>query len=251
MRENKFHKWIKKEIETEASGLERQAEESENLSSPEMPEDSYTDLMKRIEAGNAPAPKAFHIRKRTLLAVALAAILIAAVGAGASGSRLFSPRVEESAVPGEFNVQIITGDEVYYFEMAEDEAYEEIEEQLGILALRLGYKPQGMNLEKVYIDAEMGEAQMEFVYDEHIMMIYENKQYSEAIFNLQPDGEVIDSTETFYVQKKVDIVQIDKGDGTIFYAVQFEQGNAYYYVTSDMDLDEFKEIIYGIIFESV
>ena len=92
MRENKFRKWIKKEIETEASGLERQAEESENLSFPEMPEDSYTDLMKRIEAGNAPAPKAFHIRKRTLLAVALAAILIAAVGAGASGSRFLRRR---------------------------------------------------------------------------------------------------------------------------------------------------------------
>ena len=98
MRENKFRRWIKKEIETEAEALEQQVEANEELSSVRMPDDSYADLMKRIEAREkssaAPAPKAFHIRRRTLLAVALVAILLAAVGVGASGERLFSPTVE-------------------------------------------------------------------------------------------------------------------------------------------------------------
>ena len=251
MRENKFRKWIKKEIETEASGLERQAEESENLSSPEMPGDSYTDLMKRIEAGNAPAPKAFHIRKRTLLAVALAAILIAAVGAGASGSRLFSPRVEESAVPGEFNVQVISGDEIYYFEMTEDEAYEEIEEKLGILALRLGYKPQGMKLKEVYISEDMGEAQMEFVLNDLILKIYENKQSNDAVFNSSLDGPVVDTVENFYYDVQMDIVEVSEENNITFHAAQLEYGNAYYYITGNLDLEEMERIIYGIIFESV
>lgn len=250
MRENKFRKWIKKEIETEASGLERQAEESENLSSPEMPGDSYTDLMKRIEAGKTPEPKAFHIRKRTLLAVALSAILIAAVGAGASGSRLFSPRVEESAVPGEFNVQIITGDEVYYFEMAEDEAYEEIEEQLGILALRLGYKPQGMNLEKVYIDAEMGEALMEFSLENYVFRIYENKQNDSSAFNTYVDGQVIETVENFYYDLEMNIIEIDEESATI-YATQLEYGDAYYYIVGNLSLNEIENIIYGFIFKNM
>lgn len=250
MRENKFRKWIKREIETEASGLERQAGESENLSSPEMPGDSYTDLMKRIEAGNAPAPKAFHIRKRTLLAVALAAILIAAVGAGASGSRLFSPRVEESAVPGEFNVQIISGDEIYYFEMTEDEAYEEIEEKLGILALRLGYKPQGMNLEKVYIDEETGEAQMEFTFNDSILKIYENKQNDNAVFNTYVDGRIVETVENFYYDLQMNILEMDE-EGTTIYASQLSYGNAYYYIAGNLALEEVENIIYGIIFKSV
>ena len=250
MRENKFHKWIKKEIETEASGLERQAEESENLSPPEMPEDSYTDLMKRIEAGNAPAPKAFHIRKRTLLAVALAAILIAAVGAGASGSRLFSPRVEESAVPGEFNVQIFSGDEIYYLEMTEDEAYEEIEERLGILALRLGYKPQGMELEKVYIDEVTGEAQMEFSFDDSILKIYENKQNDNAVFFTDVDGKVIETIENFYYDLQINIIEVDE-EGTTIYASQLKYGNAYYYIAGNLALEEVEKIIYGFIFKSV
>lgn len=250
MRENKFRKWIKKEIETEASGLERQAEESENLSSPEMPEDSYTDLMKRIEAGNAPAPKAFHIRKRTLLAVALAAILIAAVGAGASGSRLFSPRVEESAVPGEFNVQVFNGDEIRYFDMTENEAYEEIEERLGIQAMRLGYKPKGMELEKVYIDEGMGEALMEYSLEDCTFRIYENKQNDNAVFNTNVDGQIVESVENFYYDLQMNVIEIDEQGSTI-YAAQVEYGNAYYYIVGNLDLEEIEQIIYGIIFESV
>ena len=251
MRENKFRKWIKKEIETEASGLERQAEESENLSSPEMPEDSYTDLMKRIEAGNAPAPKAFHIRKRTLLAVALAAILIAAVGAGASGERLFAPKIEESSVPGEFNVQVFNGDEIHYFDMTENEAYEEIEERLGIQAMRLGYKPRGMELQKVYIDEGMGEAQMEFIFNNSMFRIYENKQSDNAVFNSSLDGPVVDTIQNFYYDVQMDIVEVSEENNITFHAAQLEYGNAYYYITGNLDLEEMERIIYGIIFESV
>lgn len=54
--------------------------------------------------------------------------------------------------------------------MTEDEAYEEIEERLGIQALRIAEKPQDMVLEKVYIDDVMGEAQMEFSYENHVLV---------------------------------------------------------------------------------
>lgn len=251
MRENKFRKWIKKEIETEALTLEQQAEENEELTSLKMTEDSYADLMKRIEAVKTPEPKAFHIRKRTLLAVALAAILLAAVGAGASGARLFAPKIEESSVPGEFNVQVISGDEIYYFEMTEDEAYEEIEEQLGIQALRLGYKPQGMELKEVFIGKDTSEASMEFVLDEQFFRIYENKQSDSAAFNTNVDGQIIETVENFYYDLQMNIVRLDEENRIIMYAVQLEYRNAYYYITSNFDLDEIKEIIYGIIFESL
>ncbi len=83
MRENKFRKWIRTEIETEAEALEKKAEENTELSSLHMPEDSFADLMSRIEAekknaaGNSSAIRPFHIRRRTLVAVALAAGFLA------------------------------------------------------------------------------------------------------------------------------------------------------------------------------
>lgn len=255
MRENKFRRWIKKEIETEAEALEQQVEANEELSSVRMPDDSYADLMKRIEAREkssaAPAPKAFHIRRRTLLAVALVAILLAAVGVGASGERLFSPTVEGRMEDGEYNVEIFIGGEEIYLEVTEEEAYEEIEERLGILALRLGYKPQGMEMENVYIDENMGEALMEFSYDEHILKIYENKQGDEAAFDTQFDGKIVDVVRTFYYNEEINILEIENDEKSFFYAVEIARGNTYYCITSSLDIKGLKEILQEIYFENV
>lgn len=257
MTRDKFHKWIEKEIETEAEALEKKADEAAGedpeLSSLRMPEDSYEDLMKRIEKTKrkASAPRTFHIRRRALIAVGLAAALLAALGLGASGERLFAPKVESQAEDGEYNVTIISGDDVYHVELTEEEAYEEIEDRLGILALRLGYKPQGMELEKVYIDENMGEAQMELYYNASILRVYENKQNGNGTFDTQFDGQVIDSVNVFQYDEEVKIMKIDREDGHIFYATYIEEANAYYYIVSDIDINSFKEIILGIFLENV
>lgn len=257
MRENKFRKWIRTEIETKAEALEKKAEENTELSSLHMPEDSFADLMSRIEAekknaaGNSSAIRPFHIRRRTLVAVALAAVLLAALGLGASGERLFAPTVESEIADGEYNVRVINGEDVQYFDWTEEEAYEEIEERLGILALRLGYKPKGMELKEVHISDDMGEAQMEFNYEDFILRIYENKQYDEAVFDAQFDGEVIDSVDLFHYTKQLNILEIDGKQMAPFYATELKYGNAYYHIVSNSEIDFFKEIIQGIFFEEI
>ena len=257
MRENKFRKWIRTEIETEAEALEKKAEENTELSSLHMPEDSFADLMSRIEAekknaaGNSSAIRPFHIRRRTLVAVALAAVLLAALGLGASGERLFAPTVESEITDGEYNVRVINGEDVQYFDWTEEEAYEEIEERLGILALRLGYKPKGMELKEVHISDDMGEAQMEFNYEEFTLRIYENKQNRGASFDTQFDGEVVDSINMFQFDKELDILELDVEEGNNFFAIELKQGNTCYYVVSNMSVDEFKKIVLGIFFKSI
>ena len=258
MRENKFRKWIRTEIEAEAEALEKKAEENTELSSLHMPEDSFADLMSRIEAEkknaaeNSSAIRPFHIRRRTLVAVALAAVLLAALGLGASGERLFAPTVESEITDGEYNVQVINGDDIEYFEWTEEEAYEKIEESLGILALRLGYKPKGMELGDVYIDENMGEAQIDFYYGDFILKVYENKQNTDATFKTRIDGQVIDSVDIFQYDEEIDVLQMDQNDNdTKFFAVQLENGNAYYYIISNVNISIFKEVAQGIYFKSV
>ena len=145
MKEDKFHRWIKKEIEEEAGALEKHAQENEELASLRMPDDSYEDLMRRIaaqekeKAGKA-AEKAsgagragtggariFHFRRRTLIAAARAAVLLLALGAGAVGERLFEPEVTGQIEDGEYNVRILSGDKETYLKVTEEEAYDEIE----------------------------------------------------------------------------------------------------------------------------
>lgn len=257
MRENKFRKWIRTEIETEAEALEKKAEENTELPSLQMPEDSFADLMNRIESekkssSETPASsKPFHIRRRTLVAVALAAILVAALGLGASGERLFAPTVESEIADGEYNVTIISGDEEIYMDVTEEEAYDEIEDRLGILALRLGYKPKGMELGDVYIDENMGEVQIDFYYEDSILKVYENKQNADAIFETQIDGQVIDRVNMFQYDEEIDVLQMDQNNDSKFFAVQLKNGNAYYYIISDVNINIFKEIVQGLFFESM
>ena len=269
MKEDKFHRWIKKEIEEEAGALEKHAQENEELASLRMPDDSYEDLMRRIAArekenagktaekasgaggAGAGGAKVFRFRRRTLIAAALAAVLLLAFSAGAVGERLFEPEVTGQIEDGEYNVRVESGDETYYLNLDETEAYEEIEERLGILALRLGYKPKGMELENVYIDANMGEAQMAFAYENAYLIIYENKQNSNAVFDMQLDGEIIATVELFHNENKLDILEINKNEQNSFYAVQLEQGNAYYYLMTDFKLDDFKEIAKGVFLAEI
>ena len=268
MNDEKIRERISREFEQEAYDLEKRLRERRaadpELAAMKMPDDSFDDLMRRIaaeqketESGSvknedtASPKKPFHIRKRVLLAVAAAAVLAAAMGVGATGAKLFVPKVENSSKDGELNTTIINGDMEEDRDITEEEAYEEIEERLGIQALRLSDKPDGMKLEKVYIDENMGEAQMEFVYNEQVLTIYENKQNDNTAFEKEVDGKIVDTMEVFYLDKRLNIVQVDKGNGKCFYDVEIEQGNAYYYINSDLELDEFEKIIMGIIFRSV
>ena len=136
-------------------------------------------------------------------------------------------------------------------DVTEEEAYEEIEERIGIQALRLNDKPAGMTLEKVYIDEIMGEAQMEFQYENNAFIIYENKQNEDSAFEKKIDGEIVDTIELFHLNKEVSVIQIDKGNGLYAYTIRFEQGNAYYCITSDLKLDKMESIVIGIIFKNV
>jgi len=108
-----------------------------------------------------------------------------------------------------------------------------------------------MELGKVFIDQEMGEASMEFYYGDNVLTIYENKQYEDASTGFQSDGEVKDTVELFYLGQNVEIKEIDRGDGHLFYRIQLEYGNAYYYVIGDMELEEFENILMGIIFKTM
>lgn len=269
MKEDKFHRWIKKEIEEEAEALEKHAQENEELASLRMPDDSYEDLMRRIAAREkenagktaekasgaggtgAGGAKVFRFRRRTLIAAALAAVLLLAFSAGAVGERLFEPEVTGQIEDGEYNVRVESGDETYYLNLDETEAYEEIEERLGILALRLGYKPWGMELRKVVISEIMGEAQMEFNYEEKFLTIYENKQGRDAVFDMQMDGEKVETIEIFQNREIMTILEVDREKESSFYIVQLSQGNAYYCIMSDLTLDNFEEIIKGIYFSNI
>lgn len=248
---------LKQEIETEAATLERRVNSKKELASLTMPEDSYQQLMKHIQKKEQGKIKSKDSSKKenilfsrnAMATIAMVVVLITVAGLGVNGARVYVLNVEKKEENGTLDISTNT-ENVFYVELTEKDAYEKIEEDIGILALRLGEKPQGMELGDVFIDKEMGEAMMEFNYNNHILRIYQNKQREDASFKTQIDGTILDTVEIFHLGKNLDITEVDKGNGEIFYAIQLEYANAYYHITSDMDLESFKNILYGIIFKN-
>lgn len=261
MKKEDLKEKLKQEIELEASALERRVNTKKSLASLEMPEDSYEDLMKRIQAKeeseqeSVDKPKRkvkiipFGTRRKALATVAMVAVLVVGTGLGVNGAKLYMLNVKNRDQNDRVDIAVDT-DDIFYVNLTEEEAYEKIEEEMGILALRLADKPKGMELGEVIINAEMGEALMEFYYDDYALSVYENRQNKNASFNAQLDGKIIDKVETFYFEKELDVLEIDKKDGNTFYWVQLEYGNAYYQLSTDMKLDEFKNVLYGLVFKS-
>lgn len=245
---------LKQEIETEAAMLERRVNAKEELTSLTMPDDSYEQLMKHIQekeqrklkAQNNPGKKYLSYPRNAITTAIAVVLLVTLAGLGVNGARLYILNVENREDNGRLDIAAST-DDVFYVELSEEEAYEKIEEELGILTLRLGDKPKGMELGDVFIDIEMGEAMMEFSYENHILRVYQNKQNRAASFNTQLDGDVIDKIEIFHLGESIEITEVDKDSNGSFYAIQLEHGNAFYYVTGDIELESFKKILYGIM----
>lgn len=262
MKKEDLKEKLKQEIESEASALERRVNTKKGLASLEMPEDSYEDLMERIrakkeseqESVDKPKRKVkiipFGTRRKALATVAMVAVLVVGTGLGVNGARLYMLHVENR--DGQEGADIITDTEdICYIELTENEAYKKIEEELGILALRITDRPEDLKLEKTYIDVVTGEAVMEFQTNEYILTIYENKQNDDGTFNTRLDGEKIDTIEVFHLGKIVEIIKVDKGNGELFYSMQLEYANAFYYLSSDMELEELEDILRGIIFNNI
>lgn len=242
---------VRKEIIEEGKAIERRIEADGSLKDLKMPDDSFKDLMRRAEAQKQTKHRRGHVRKRVLLAVAVAAVLLVGGTLSATGAKLFTPKVENRDEGDRQDIHIINGDDDLYVEVSEEEAYQEIEDRLGIQALRLGYKPEGMELEKVHIGEDMGEAVMEFYCGDKILTVYENKQYDAANFTATSDGEMVDTVNIFVYNQDVEIWKVDRGDGNSYYRAELTYGNAYYYLSGDIDVKEFEEILYGIFFKNV
>ena len=55
----------------------------------------------------------------------------------------------------------------------------------------------------------------------------------------------------FQYDEEIDVLQMDQNNDSKFFAVQLKNGNAYYYIISDVNINIFKEIVQGLFFESM
>ena len=126
------------------------------------------------------------IKKRYLLVLAAALVLV--MGIGAMGDRAWISEKEDLERASEISTKI-DNEEKESVLREEESIYQEIAETLGIAALRLGYCPEEMVLDSYSIAENTGWAYVYYSYNGELICIQMAKDYKETSGSVQWDGE--------------------------------------------------------------
>ena len=188
------------------------------------------------------------VKKRYLLVVA--AVLVLVLGMGVMGDRAWISKKEDMERASELTTKI-DNEEKESVLAEEDAIYEEIAEVLGIAPMRLGYFPEGMELDSYSITENTGWAYVNYLYEGELITIYMAKDHKENAGNVQWDGEYekIEPINNIYGHE-IEAYCIDeenqKYDAKILY------GNGYYEIFGCFsEKNDFFSILEQIFFKNV
>ena len=192
-----------------------------------------------------------RIRLRAALAAALVAILALGVGMVGSGKKVYLPVVSKKEEGDESTTKVNNSEEGIAREYDEEEVCQEIEEQLGVLPVRLGYQPQGMVLQEYWINKAATEAIVKYACGEEKIHIYISKDYDNSSVNYKIDGVVNEVINMSAMRMDVPVYQYEDTKGDIYFQVSFEYLNTYYSIDAMMEKDEFKKLLENLIIKNV
>ncbi|MDO4261191.1 MAG: DUF4367 domain-containing protein [Eubacteriales bacterium] len=269
-------KWLREQIDEDilqaADDRERVLMESEELKDVHMPMEKLEDILREAErreteaargratVGSAVQPdvdakrssvRLFGRKKlRVRIAVAAAVLLLAGFGIVGVGERIYSPEISEREQGGDTTVKVNT-DETVESEYDEEEICQEIQEELGVLPVRFGYRPEGMVLDDCWIKSKETEAIVKYVYGKNQLHVYISKDIAKSSVSYEVDGVEITDVLVNSLGMEAVIYEYDDMDGNRYFQTSFKYLNTYYSIVGMMQQDEFKKILENIWIKNI
>ena len=246
---------LKEEIDKQAEKIEKEVCENKEIEDMKVSEDMETSLFSRIQEYeyDKRIKKVHRRKKKRMIIVALAAVLVLAMGSMITGvgSKPYW-RVLWDELNGEetaSGIDVEDMDSQKSEDVDEMETYQEIREKLGISAVRLREKPENMYLERYIIDVEQRYAILFYNYNDEIIRytIYLND--SDSSFGQK---ELDKRTDEYEIETSGGIIPIDEyeveGYSEKRYIATFKYRDVNYQLMGIMDKEEFDEIIKNLDF---
>ena len=248
---------LKEEVDKEAQEIEKQVESRKDLDDLKVSEDMETSLFNKIQEYeyDKRIKKVVHrSKKKRRLFLALAAVLILVCGSVITGTGSKSYwKVLWERVAGHENLSVVNVEDMDSKEtkdLDEVEIYRDITDKLGIIALRLMYLPEGMELTDYEIDEPQNRAMLLYKYNG------QNIQYSMYMNNVDSSFGQIE------IDTIIDEYDIELDNGIVFhitgyllgetkrirYVAETEYRDVQYQIMGVMKKEEFDKIIKNIIF---
>ena len=191
-----------------------------------------------------------RIRLRAALAAALVAILALGVGMVGSGKKVYLPVVSQREDGDESTTKVNNNDENVPSEYDEEAVCQEIEDQLGVLPVRFGYRPKEMTLENYRITEEK-EVVLKYICESGIIHVYISKDYNESSIHFKMDGVLRDTVQAEAMSMDIPIYEYSDDYEHRYLQSSFEYLNTYYSISGMLDEQEFKMVLENIIIKNV
>lgn len=246
---------LKEEIDKQAEKIEKEVCENKEIEDMKVSEDMETSLFSRIQEYeyDKRIKKVHRRKKKRMIIVALAAVLVLAMGSMITGvgSKPYW-RVLWDKVAGDENqsyIDVENMDSQETEDINEINVYKEINQALGVSAVRLRQKPENMYLERYSIDEEQRYAILFYNYNKEIIKysIYLND--SDSSFGQREPDALLDEYEikNNNVVIKVDEYSIEENEKNR-YVAEFVYKDVNYQLKGIMEKDEFNNIIKNLGF---
>lgn len=186
-----------------------------------------------------------RIRLRAALAAALVAILALGVGMVGSGKKVYLPVVSQREDGDESTTKVNNSDSAVASSYDEEEVCQEIEDQLGVLPVRFGHRPQDMVLQEYWLKDDQ-EAILRYVCGTKRLHVYISKDYNESSINFKMDGILKDTVELESMFMEIPVYEYEDSKGNVYMQSSFEYLNTYYSIDAMMGQEEFEKILENI-----
>lgn len=246
---------LKEEIDKQAEKIEKEVCENKEIEDMKVSEDMETSLFSRIQEYeyDKRIKKVHRRKKKRMIIVALAAVLVLAMGSMITGVgskpywRVLWERVmgdEEASV-----INIENMDSQKTEDIDEINIYKEIKQAFNISAVRILVKPDTMYLDNYIIDEEQRQAILFFEYNNEIIRyaIYLND--SDSSF---AQRELDKKTDEYRIETKNTVIQVEEYTVDKYeekrYVANFKYRDVNYQLMGIMEKKEFDEILKNLVF---
>lgn len=182
--------------------------------------------------------------------VAAMLIMIMAIGVTSIGGpgrivKMFTQKVGDREVSQVDSAK----DSALSAEELEEEAYQQIKDELQIEPVRIWIRPDGMKFDRVSCNSEWQTAEVIYQYEKTYVTFYMNVLYSDSSWGVDIEDKETDKWEELVQGCTIEIKEYEEARRKEKrYAAEFEFQGVKYFINATMDKEQFSEIIKNLYF---
>lgn len=246
---------LKEEIDKQAEKIEKEVCENKEIEDMKVSEDMETSLFSRIQEYeyDKRIKKVHRRKKKRMIIVALAAVLVLAMGSMITGvgSKPYW-RVLWDKVAGDENqsyIDVENMDSQETEDIDEINVYKEINQALGVSAVRLRQKPENMYLERYIIDEDQRYAILFYNYNNEVIKYSLYLNDSDSSFSQREPDKLL---EQYNIKINNTIINVEEysieGKDDKRYIAEFQYRDVNYQLKGIMEKEKFDEILKNLQF---